>query len=87
MIAAFAPERLTFAINTQVAKMRFVKFFLSLAETYPIDPARVTLQGEKGTARLAWYIALHNPDRFAGVLGARAVRRAADRLRDLQGVS
>ncbi len=38
--------------------------------TYPIDPARVTLQGEKATARLAWYIALHNPDRFGGVLAA-----------------
>ena len=45
--------------------------------TYPIDPARVTLQGEKGTARLAWYIALHNPDRYGGVMAAFDTWRGA----------
>lgn len=39
LIAAFVPDRLTFAINTNIAKLRIVRFFLSLARTYPVDPA------------------------------------------------
>ena len=38
LIAAYVPDRLTFAINTHVAKQRMIRFFLSLAETFAIDP-------------------------------------------------
>ncbi len=38
LIAAYVPDKLTFAINTHVAKQRIIRFFLSLAETFPIDP-------------------------------------------------
>ena len=38
LIAAYVPDELTFAINTHIAKQFFVRFFLSLAETFPIDP-------------------------------------------------
>ncbi len=38
LIAAYVPEDLTFAINSNVAKNRLVKFFLSMARTIPIDP-------------------------------------------------
>ncbi|MEJ2688392.1 MAG: MFS transporter [Deltaproteobacteria bacterium] len=38
LIAAFVPDQLTFAIHTHWAKHRFVKFFMSLAKTFPIDP-------------------------------------------------
>ncbi len=38
LVAAFVPERLTFAVNTFVARDPLVRFFLSLADTYPIDP-------------------------------------------------
>jgi acyl-[acyl-carrier-protein]-phospholipid O-acyltransferase/long-chain-fatty-acid--[acyl-carrier-protein] ligase len=38
LIAAYVPDRLTFAINTHVAKQRIIRFFLSLAETFAIDP-------------------------------------------------
>ena len=38
LIAAYVPDRLTFAINTHVAKQRIIGFFLSLAETFAIDP-------------------------------------------------
>jgi acyl-[acyl-carrier-protein]-phospholipid O-acyltransferase/long-chain-fatty-acid--[acyl-carrier-protein] ligase len=38
LIAAFVPDKLTFAVNTHIAKQRFLKFFLSLADTFPIDP-------------------------------------------------
>jgi acyl-[acyl-carrier-protein]-phospholipid O-acyltransferase/long-chain-fatty-acid--[acyl-carrier-protein] ligase len=38
LIAAYVPEELTFAIDSHIAKQRFIKFFLSLAKTYPMDP-------------------------------------------------
>jgi len=38
LIAAFAPRVMTFAINTYIAKNRFIQFFLSMAHTIPIDP-------------------------------------------------
>ncbi len=38
LIAAYVPDQLTFAINTHIAKRPMIKFFLSLAETFPIDP-------------------------------------------------
>jgi len=38
LIAAFVPDQLTFAVHTHWAKHRFVKFFMSLAKTFPIDP-------------------------------------------------
>jgi len=39
LLAAFVPDRLTFAIDTQIAKNRFIRFFTHLAETHPVDPA------------------------------------------------
>ncbi len=39
LLAAFVPDNLTFAINSNVAKNRIVRFFTQLAQTYPIDPA------------------------------------------------
>jgi acyl-[acyl-carrier-protein]-phospholipid O-acyltransferase/long-chain-fatty-acid--[acyl-carrier-protein] ligase len=38
LIAAYVPDRLTFAINTHIARQRIIRFFLSLADTFPIDP-------------------------------------------------
>lgn len=38
LIAAYVPDQLTFAINTHIAKRPMIRFFLSLAETFPIDP-------------------------------------------------
>ena len=38
LIAAYVPDKLTFAINTHIAKQRIISFFLSLAETFSIDP-------------------------------------------------
>ncbi len=38
LIAAYVPDELTFAVDTQIAKHRFIRFFLSLAKTYPMDP-------------------------------------------------
>jgi len=38
LIAAYVPDELTFAINTHIADQGIVRFFLSLAETFPIDP-------------------------------------------------
>jgi acyl-[acyl-carrier-protein]-phospholipid O-acyltransferase/long-chain-fatty-acid--[acyl-carrier-protein] ligase len=38
LIAAYVPDKLTFAINTHIAEQRFIRFFLSLAETFSIDP-------------------------------------------------
>lgn len=38
LISAFVPERLTFAVNTHIAKRRLIKPFLALADTYAIDP-------------------------------------------------
>ncbi len=39
LIAAYVPDQLTFAIDTHMAKHPFIRFFLSLAKTYPMDPA------------------------------------------------
>ncbi len=38
LIAAYVPDQLTFAVNTHIARHRFIKFFLSLAKTFPVDP-------------------------------------------------
>jgi acyl-[acyl-carrier-protein]-phospholipid O-acyltransferase/long-chain-fatty-acid--[acyl-carrier-protein] ligase len=38
LIAAYVPDELTFAIDTHIAKQRLIRFFLSLAKTYPMDP-------------------------------------------------
>lgn len=38
LMAAYLPDDLTFAISTHVAKDRFMRFFISLAKTCPIDP-------------------------------------------------
>jgi acyl-[acyl-carrier-protein]-phospholipid O-acyltransferase / long-chain-fatty-acid--[acyl-carrier-protein] ligase len=38
LIAAYVPDKLTFAINTHIAKQRIIRFFLSLAETFALDP-------------------------------------------------
>jgi len=38
LIAAYVPDKLTFAIDTHIAKQRIIRFFLSLAETFSIDP-------------------------------------------------
>ena len=40
LIAAYVPDKLTFAINTYISRQPFIKFFLALAETFPVDPAR-----------------------------------------------
>ncbi len=39
LLAAFVPDNLTFAINTQIAKNHIVRFFTQLSSTYPVDPA------------------------------------------------
>lgn len=38
LFAAFLPDRLTFAINTYVAKRRWVRLFTRLVDTYPVNP-------------------------------------------------
>lgn len=38
LLAAFLPDRLTFAINTQFAQKGWIKWLLKLVNTYPIDP-------------------------------------------------
>ena len=38
LIAAFMPEKLTFAINTQMAKKWWVKPVLSIVDAFPMDP-------------------------------------------------
>jgi hypothetical protein len=51
-----------------------------LVDVVHVDPRRVFLRADKSLAPLVWYIALHNPDRFAGVLGARGVWPAGAKL-------
>jgi len=58
-----------------------------LVDVVHVDPRRVFLRADNpylrpdgSLATLAWYIALHNPDRFAGVLGARGVWPAGAKL-------
>ncbi len=38
LIAAYLPEKITFAINTHVAKNPFIRPFLKLVDAYPLDP-------------------------------------------------
>lgn len=38
LLAAFLPDKLTFAINTQIAQKWWMKLLLKLVNTYPIDP-------------------------------------------------
>ncbi|HHH38264.1 MAG TPA: acyl-[ACP]--phospholipid O-acyltransferase [Sedimenticola sp.] len=39
LIAAYIPDDLTFAVNTYISRNRLVRFFLSMAKTFPLDPA------------------------------------------------
>ena len=39
LLAALLPDRLTFAIHTEYAGKWWMKFFLKLVNTYPVDPA------------------------------------------------
>ncbi len=38
LIAAWIPDKLTFAINTEIARTWWIRPFLSLADTLPLDP-------------------------------------------------
>lgn len=38
LLAAFLPDKLTFAINTTTSKRWWVKLFLNLVDAYPLDP-------------------------------------------------
>jgi len=40
LIATYFPSKLTFAINTQVAKHWLVKPFINLVKTFPLDPTK-----------------------------------------------
>jgi acyl-[acyl-carrier-protein]-phospholipid O-acyltransferase/long-chain-fatty-acid--[acyl-carrier-protein] ligase len=40
LIAAFMPEKITFAVNTQMARKWWVKAGLSLVNAFPLDPAK-----------------------------------------------
>ncbi|MHC4549732.1 MAG: hypothetical protein ACYTEZ_13250 [Planctomycetota bacterium] len=51
-----------------------------LVDVIHLDPRRVFLRGDRAMATLAWYIALHNPDRFAGVLAVHRVWPGGSRL-------
>jgi hypothetical protein len=55
------------------AEALVLSLLAELMERVHVDPNRVVLRAEGALAALAWYIALHNPDRFAGVLGARGL--------------
>jgi len=61
--------------NARAAEALVLSLVAHLFEIAHIDPDRIGLRAEAGFAPLAWYIALHNPDRFAGVLGARGIWR------------
>lgn len=39
LLAVYLPEKLTFAINTQIAQLSWVKPFLSVVRTHPVDPS------------------------------------------------
>ena len=39
LLAVYLPGKLTFAINTQIAQLSWVKPFLSVVKTHPVDPA------------------------------------------------
>ncbi len=38
LLAAFLPEKFTFAVDTQIAKKWWVRFFLRVVDAYPVDP-------------------------------------------------
>jgi acyl-[acyl-carrier-protein]-phospholipid O-acyltransferase/long-chain-fatty-acid--[acyl-carrier-protein] ligase len=43
LLAAFLPDEPVFAVHTQIARMRWVKPFLRLVKSYPIDPTQPML--------------------------------------------
>jgi len=71
-----APETVRVMVRANVFEQKSVNLIESvvlsllvrIVEVVHIDPARVFLQADGKRAKLASYIALHNPDRFAGLL-------------------
>ncbi|MEE8104579.1 MAG: hypothetical protein V3T86_03490 [Planctomycetota bacterium] len=60
-----------------------LSLLVQIFETVHIDPSRVFLQADGKKAKLAAYIALHNPDRFAGLLcGQHAWKDGGDLARN-----
>jgi hypothetical protein len=57
------------AESAEAAELLVMSLLAHAFEISNVDPKRVILvAGERNEAALAWCIALHNPDRFAGVL-------------------
>jgi len=71
LVARMRASPALFPQGAQAAESFLLSLLAHLYEIANVDPARVYLQGEGKTATLAWYVAFHNPDRFAGVLTAR----------------
>jgi len=59
-----------FPQGAQAAESMLLGLLAHLGAICNVDAERVYLQGELESANLAWYVAFHNPDRFAGVLTA-----------------
>lgn len=51
-----------------------------------VDPDRIFLRAQGAMAELAWYIALHNPDRFAGLLALQDFWKGAGDLAGHSGL-
>jgi len=70
LVAAMKSLPSRYPAGVQAAESALFSLLAHLYETCHVDPARVYLQGELETASLAWYVVLHNPDRFAGAITA-----------------
>ncbi len=56
------------AAEAQAAEMLVLSLLAESMDQVHVDPARLFLRAQDARAELAWYIALQNPDRFAGLL-------------------
>lgn len=68
------------ATEAQAAEMLVLSLLAETMDLVHIDAARVFLRGQDARAELAWYIALQNPDRFAGLVVGGACWKDGDEL-------
>lgn len=68
------------AKHAMAAEALILSLLAHAMDVVHVDPDRVFLRGQGSMAYLAWYVAFHNPDRFAGVVALQGFWKGVEPL-------